>query len=68
MPTPTGYALKFPPGAQKEIQLEAEAPEKALAPGIPVSPKHGQPSPGFCASISLVALTLAAGTLYKIPW
>ena len=43
MPVPVGYAFKFPPGAQKVIQLDAAAPAKVLVPGNPASPKHGQP-------------------------
>ena len=63
MPVFAGYSLKSPPGAQKDIQLEGAAGLKAVAPGIPVSPKQDQPGSLVCASTSLVAAVFAASTL-----
>jgi hypothetical protein len=47
--------LKFPPGAQNEIQLDEGAAPNASAPGIPVSPKQDQPGSVVCASNVLAA-------------
>ena len=67
IPVPVGYDLKLPPGAQNEIQLDGDAGVNAVAPGMPVSPKHGQPSSALSASSISVGAMFMDETRYKIP-